>query len=61
MFTAIKRISYKQIGRHIESFIKQWIEDITQEVPHYSKPAYNTWGMKYLLKIKSCVHETIKK
>ena len=27
-------MSYKQIGRHIESFIiKEWIENITQEVP----------------------------
>ena len=27
------RVSCKQIGRHIESFIKEWTEDVTQEVP----------------------------
>ena len=32
LFTQSKE-SYKQIGRHTESFIKEWIEDITQEVP----------------------------
>ena len=29
----IKRVSYKQNGRHIEWFIKEWTKDIIQEVP----------------------------
>ena len=29
----IKRVSYNQIVRYIECFIKEWTEDITQEVP----------------------------
>ena len=41
----IKRISYEQIGRHID-----W--KYHPRSANYSKPAYNTWEMKYLLKTK---------
>ena len=29
---SIKRVPYKQMGRHIVCFIKEWTEDVTQEV-----------------------------
>ena len=29
----MKGVPYMQIGRYIECFIKEWIEDITQEMP----------------------------
>ena len=55
LFTPSKRVPYKQTGRYIECFIKEWTEDITARSANYSKPACNTWEMKCLLKTKRYV------
>ena len=33
LFTLSQESQYEQIRRHIECFVKEWTEDITQEMP----------------------------
>ena len=55
LFIPSKETHMSKLGDLLKALLKNGVENITKEVSNYLRPAYNTWKMKYLLKIRRYV------